>query len=275
MTETGGILKIMHAGALRRPIGDCLHIFRRRFRGTKIDLQAAGSRECARRILTGEPFDVVVLADPAVFAEFLVPDFVGDYFVFATDQIVIGYSRYGHQYRSGKEINDQNWMDVLLADGVSFGRSDEHLDPCGYRTLMVWQLAEDYYRRPGLAALFQQQCRLMYAKSIDLVAPLMEGGVDYAFIYASEARQVGLPYVVLPSPINLAHPAYADYYGRAAVTVRSKDSGGTTIVRGTPIEFAVAVSRKAENPGLAASFIELLTDDEGQQVLENNGLIPC
>ena len=269
------ILRIMHAGALRRPVGDCLEIFRRRFPGVRMDLSAAGSRECARRILTGEPFDVLLLADPAVFSEFLVPDHVGDHFVFATDQIVIGCSRYGHQYRSGRETDGQNWMDVLAAEGVSTARSDEHLDPCGYRTLMVWQLAEDFYHRPGLAAELERHCRPIYAKSIDLVGPLLEGGLDYAFIYASEARQFGLPYVVLPAMVNLGHPAHAGYYRRAAVTVTGRSLSDTTVVRGAPIKFAAGVSRRAEAPDLAEAFVDLLTGEEGQRVLEHNGLIPC
>ena len=94
-----------------------------------------------------EEYDIIALADQALFAELLVPDLVQNYFVFAADQIIISYDR---SAKGSNEITQENWIDVLLKPQVSFARSDHHLDPCGYRTLMVWQLAEKYYEKPCL-----------------------------------------------------------------------------------------------------------------------------
>ncbi|MEW6574323.1 MAG: extracellular solute-binding protein [Bacillota bacterium] len=266
--------RIIHAGALRRPIEYCLELFCPRYTGLVVEITGAGSRECARRVLAGERYDVVALADQAIFAELLVPHLLEEYFVFATDQIVIGYNR---SSRGSSNIDPDNWMDVLLSPGVTYARSDQNLDPCGYRTLMVWQLAEKFYGRPGLFAALQAGCppHHVYPKSIDSAGALLEGKVDYAFLYASVARQLGFSYLVLPSKINLSNPARVDYYATAAVTVEGKVPGEHTTLRGQPIEFAVGVPLTALHPDLARAFIELLTGPEGHSILEKCGLIPC
>ena len=267
-------LRIIHAGALQRVVENCLEHFSRQNSGLKFEMIGAGSREGAKRLLSGEKYDIIALADQALFAELLVPDLVENYFVFAADQIVIGYHR---SSRGSKEITQENWVDTLLMPQVSFARSDHHLDPCGYRALMVWQLAEKFYDKPGLYSTMEATCipYSIYPKSLDLSGALFMGKVDYAFLYSSEAKQLGLPYIVLPSKINLSNPAYANFYDQAVVTVESKIPGKNIIIHGKPVEFAIALSKDSRYPELAQSFVDLLTGPEGSSILEECGLIPC
>jgi len=199
---------------------------------------------------------------------------VENYFVFAADQLVIGYER---SSRGSKEITQDNWINRLLKPQVSFARSDHHLDPCGYRTLMVWQLVEKFYDRPGLYAAMEASCipYSSYPKSLELAEALFKGKLDYAFLYSSEAKQLGLPYIVLPAKINLSNPAYANFYDQAAVTVESKIPGQKIILHGKPIEFAIGLSKDSQYPELAQSFVDFLTGPEGSSILEDCGLIPC
>lgn len=267
-------LKIIHAGALQRVVENCLELIIKQNPGLKVKIIGAGSREGAKRLLSGENYDIIALADQALFAELLVPDLVENYFVFATDQLVIGYDR---SSRESKDITQDNWVEKLLNPQVIFARSDHHLDPCGYRTLMVWQLAETFYDRPGLYGAMEAACMpySIHPKSLDLARALFTGKVDYAFLYSSEAKQLGLPYIVLPSKINLSNPAYANFYDQAAVTVESKIPGKNVIIHGKPIEFAIGISRDSQNPELAQSFVDFLTGPEGSSILEECGLIPC
>ena len=46
-----------------------------------------------------------------------------------------------------------------------------------------------------------------------------------------------------------------------------------TIV-GAPIEFAIAIPKNSENPELAQVFLDLMLGKNGQQLLEDCGLIP-
>jgi molybdate/tungstate transport system substrate-binding protein len=142
---------------------------------------------------------------------------------------------------------------------------------------MVWQLAEKFYERPGLYSTLEAACTPYsnYPKSLDLSSALFKGKVDYAFLYSSEAKQLGLPFITLPSRINLSNPAYANFYDQAAVTVESKIPGKNIIIHGKPIEFAIGLSKNSQYLELAQSFVDLLTGPEGSSILEDCGLIPC
>ncbi|MDQ7095044.1 extracellular solute-binding protein [Desulfosporosinus sp. PR] len=274
MINSPKTLRIIHAGALQGVIGHCLELFAKQLPALTVQSKSVGSREGAKRLLAGEIYDIVALADQALFAELLVPDLVRNYFIFASDQIVIGYTPFS---KGSKEITPENWADMLIQSQSSFAHSDHHLDPCGYRTLMVWQLAEIFYNKPGLYTALANACipSTVYPKSVELAQALLKGDVDYAFLYSSEAKQLGLPYIVLPAKINLSSPACANFYDQAFVAVESKIPGTNTIIHGKPIEFAIGISRESQAPELAQSFVDLLTGPLGCAILEDCGLIPC
>ncbi|MEW5954543.1 MAG: extracellular solute-binding protein [Bacillota bacterium] len=268
-----GLLKILHAGALRKPMKEIVHLFREQYPGVEVRLDYSGSRACAQAVLAGQDADVIALADPHVFEDLLVPGHVDVFFVFATDQMVLAYDEFS--FYSSK-INQDNWPDILLRDQVNFARSDHNLDPCGYRTLMVWRLAEKYYNKHDLFNRLNEKCGPghIYHKSIDLCDALLEGRADYAFIYSSEAQQFNFEHIKLPGKINLSSPVHAGYYAGAEVAV-TNNNGSVSLVRGSPIEFAVAIPKNSANKDLAREFLNILTSVKGEQVLEECGLIPC
>ncbi|MCL4441882.1 MAG: extracellular solute-binding protein [Firmicutes bacterium] len=266
-------LKILHAGALRKPVVECAKLLQEARPELDIQLESHGSRACARQVREGKVVDILALADPMLFEELLGPEYVDRYFIFANDQIVLAY----HEFSRGSgDITAQNWFDILLKDEVTFGRSNENLDPCGYRTLMVWQLAEQYYGRPGLFGQLDQRCRgdLIYPKSYDLASDVLVGKLDYAFVYLCVTNQFGLRYLTLPEKINLSNPTYADFYSQATVSLQGKNSGEMITISGAPIEFAIAIPKNAENPAVAKDFLDLMLSHRGRQFLEDCGLIP-
>ncbi|MEW6540855.1 MAG: extracellular solute-binding protein [Bacillota bacterium] len=266
-------LTILHAGALRHPLRECARLFGQKHPRAEIRLEAAGSLACARRLLEGRHADVVALADPMLFEKLLVPRLVQRYFVFAIDQMVITFDDLS---RHSRHINPDNWMDVLLEPEVTFGRSDHNLDPAGYRTLMLWRLAEQHYGRPGLFGRLNDKCRpeFIYAKSVDLTPAIREGRLDYGFQYRSVARQESLRFLRLPERINLSNPAYAGHYAQVSVELDSPLTGLRTMLHGAPVEFAAGCTKQARNRELAEAFLELLISRAGQQILEESGLVP-
>jgi len=265
-------LKILHAGALRKPIKECIHLLWEKYPDLKVDLEYAGSRACAKAVAEGKVVDVIALADYKVFNDILIPKFVDTSFVFATDQMVLAFDEFAP---GSREINAQNWMDVLLNNNVRYARSDHRLDPCGYRTLILWQLAEKYYGRPGLYEQLENNWSNLYPKSIDLAVALYEGKIDYGFVYLSVTIQMNLDYVQFPSEINLSDPRLAGYYAQAKVTIEGNYPGLEAEITGAPIEFAVAIPKNSNQKELAQEFIDILTGPAGEKILEKNGLIPC
>jgi molybdate/tungstate transport system substrate-binding protein len=91
--------------------------------------------------------DVMASADFKVIDKTLIPEYAVWNIRFATNQLVLCYT---DKSRFAKEINADNWRKILGRKGVIWGHSDPNLDPCGYRSLMVLQLAEKFYKQPGL-----------------------------------------------------------------------------------------------------------------------------
>ena len=58
---------------------------------------------------------------------------------------------------------------------------------------------------------------VLRGSSVQLVALLESGDVDYALEYESVARQHGLEYVQLPGSIDLGDPVRRDLYGTVEV----------------------------------------------------------
>src|SRR5690606_28435468 len=116
--------------------------------------------------------------------------------------------------------------------GVEVGRANPDLDPAGYRTLMLFQLAERHYNAPGLAAAMESAApeRNMRPKEIELVALLEGGELDYAWFYESMARATGLPYVQVPDEIDLSSAEHAAAYAGAIVRVLGSAPGDTITI---------------------------------------------
>ena len=82
-------------------------------------------------------------------------------------------------------------MRSLQRKGVVWGHSDPNLDPCGYRSLMVMQLAAKYYDKPDLyeKLLANRPEQNVRPKSVELISLLQSGNMDYAWEYLSVAVQ--------------------------------------------------------------------------------------
>src|SRR5580700_3654557 len=145
--RTPGTLLVMNAASITRPVRAALDSFAART-GAKYELEPGASLEIARRLteLRRTP-DVILLADPEVFPQLLMPRYAQWYALFARNRIVLAYT---DGSRGAAGINATNWRNVVTRPGVEVGRADPNTDPSGYRTLLTMQLAEQYYRERGL-----------------------------------------------------------------------------------------------------------------------------
>ena len=269
-----GKLIIFHAGSLSVPIKALAEAFQARYPDVTFETEASGSREAARKISElGREADIMMSADYTVIDELLIPDFAEWNIRFARNRLVIAYT---DKSKYADEINADNWYEILLRVGVVYGHSDPDADPCGYRTLMVWQLAEKHYGVPGLNARLEEHCppENVRPKSVELIALLQSGDMDYAFEYRSVAVQHDLKFIELPDEINLSQVEYADFYKQAQVEVSGKEPGTTITKSGKPIVYGVTIPKNAPSPDLALEFVKFLLGPEGQAIMEQMGQPP-
>jgi molybdate/tungstate transport system substrate-binding protein len=268
-----GPLVVFNAGSLARPFSDLLRAFRTRHPDVTPAQENSGSLEAARKLTDlGKIPDVIGVADHGVIAKLLIPKHARWYATFARNSMVLIYS---DQSIGAGEINGQNWWEVLVRPAVRAGRSDPALDPNGYRSLMVFQLAEQFYRRPGLSKRLEQAHPAKYIrpKEADLTALVQAGELDYAWSYASIAKTTGLRYVALPREIDLSDPKLAERYARASVRLPGQSRAGQDSVefRGEPIVYALTIPTGAPHPKTAAAFVRFVLSSEGQAILKANG----
>ena len=270
---------IFHAGSLTVPLAKIEKDFEAANPGIDILREAGGSTKMARMISElGKPADIMASADFNVIDKTLIPKHADWNIRFATNQLVLCYT---DQSRDADSVTADNWHEILQKKGVVWGHSDPNLDPCGYRSLMVLQLAEKYYNQPGLydRLIDNRPDKNVRPKSVELVSLLKTGNMDYAWEYLSVAVQHGLKYVVLDDHINLGNYKFDDFYKQAQVKVTGKKPGTWITRTGKSCTYGITLVKDAPNQAGAVRFMEyMLSKDGGLKVLQEMGqppFVPC
>lgn len=273
--ELSGKVIVFHAGSLSVPLEKMEKTFEAAHPGVDIQRESGGSTKLARMISElGKPADIMASADYEVIDKDLIPKSTDINIRFATNQMVLCYT---DKSKFASEITSKNWPEILQRQDVEWGHSDPNLDPCGYRALLTLQLTGISRNQPGLydALLANRPEKNIRPKSVELVALLESGNLDYAWEYMSVAIQHGLKYVTLDPQINLSDYTYDKFYSQAKVEV-SGNKPGTTITRvGASITFGVTLLRDAPNRDAATAFLAYMLDPEGGlKILDDMGQPP-
>ena len=267
-----GRLIVLNAGSLTAPFADLLKEFARLHPAVIPQQESAGSLDLARKITElGKPCDVLAVADYEVIPSLLVPRYADWYGIFARNQMVLMYTS---SSKFSAEIKSDNWYEIVQRPGVQSGHSDPDADPAGYRTLLLWQLAEKYYGKPGLYTQLDKTVppKNTRPKSVELVALLQAGELDYIYGYRSVAEQSKLPFVALPPEIDLSDVGKADLYSSVSVQVAGSKPGEKKAIQGLPILFALTIPKGATQPKLAEEFIRFLLSPQGQEIMQRRYL---
>ena len=265
--ELFGELRVLHAGSLSIPMQRAGEAFAMKHPGIKVLTESHGSRTCARQISElGKAYDVFGSADYTVIDNLLIPDHAPFNLRFATNEMAIVLSR------DADQVTAENWCDRLLDTSTRWGHSDPDQDPCGYRTLLVLQLAEKHYERPSFyERMLSHNGRIVRPKETGLLALVETGEIDYLFIYRSVAQQHGLDYIALPDEINLKDSSRTDLYAQAQVNVTGAEPGTRITKRGAPMVYGITVPQDAPNRRAALAFVEFMLGPEGQGIMESCG----
>lgn len=262
---------VFHAGSLSTPMAEVESLFEGANPNIDVKREAAGSNALARKIIDlGGKCDIYFSADYLVIENMLRPDYADWNIMFATNELVL---MYGPKSSYAEQVNANNWYEIIMKEDVSWGNSEPDLDPCGYRAMLVLQLAEKHYGQKGLYEKALQHPRhFTRPKAIELVAQVESGALDYAFEYRSVAVQHGLDYVELPPEINLKDVKYADFYKSATIDIAGTEPGTKKTMVGEPIVYGFTIPKQATNRDLAIQFAQFVLDpDGGLAVFEKMG----
>jgi len=271
--ELSGTLPIFHAGSLTIPFAQISEDFNKLHPEVEILAEGAGSATTIRKVTElDKECGVIASADYLLIPELMFTEYADWYIIFASNQMCLAYT---DQSQFADEIDGDNWYEILQREGVAYGRSDPDQDPCGYRTLMVWQLAEDHYNQSGLYDnLYEAEGDLMRPKSVELIALLESGDLDYAFEYSSVAKQHNLKYIELPAEINLSDVDFEDFYAQAEVEIAGKEPGEKVVMIGKPIVYGVTIPKNSPCPEMAIAWVDFLLSEQGMDIIEANYQTP-
>ncbi|EHQ36933.1 tungstate/molybdate binding protein [Methanoplanus limicola DSM 2279] len=292
-TSEKSTLKVFHAGSLASPMEQMEAAYEAEYTDVDVQLYSGGSTKLAKEIVElGKVADVYASADYSLIPGLMVPDYADWYVTFAKNRMVLCYT---DKSKYADEVTADNWYEILGKDDVAWAFSDPNLDPCGYRSLMVIQLAEVNYNddmifdnlvgaRSGISHSFEDGVATIHAKdpapvyplsidekSVNLIAGLEAGNLDYAWEYMSVAEQnadSGVKYIELPEAIDLSSISYADAYAK----VQIETEGGMMV--GKPIVYGATVPTTADQPENGDKFVAMLIGETGQKIMKDAGQPP-
>jgi molybdate/tungstate transport system substrate-binding protein len=289
------ILKVFCAGSLTLPFEDIEAQFEADHQDVNVEIEPSGSVVAIQKIIeVGKAADVLASADYTLIPKMMMAlnSNYSDWHVkFAKNKMTIAYT---DNSKYADEINSTNWHQILRRGDVKWGFSNPNMDPCGYRSPIVIQLAEFEYdddmifedlieansdiavsETDGIYTIDTNMTdlnptdRLMIRdKSVELVTFVQAGGLDYAFEYSSVAKQHELEFLELPESIDLSSDDHKDTYKK--VKVRKT----TEVSAGKPIVYGLTIPNNAPNPTLAEEFVKYVINDFGQSVLCDNAQPP-
>lgn len=265
------IITVLHAGSLSHPFKDMAHRFMEKYPQYKVLLEGHGSRTCARQITElDRQVDVMASADSDVIRNLLMPKYANFCIDFTTNEMAIMFTE---KSKYADSINSDNWYEILLKPDVQYGHSDPNADPCGYRSILTWQLAEKHYKVDGLFKRLTQKMpqKNIRPKEVDLIALLEAGELDYIFIYRSVAEQHHSRFVLLPDEINLKSLEKKAFYKTASLNITGKKPGEKIEKRGTPMVYGITLPKNTPHPKGGIAFISFLLSKEGQDIMKKNG----
>mgnify|MGYP001765813562 CR=1 FL=1 len=294
-------LVVFGAGSLIIPFDHLEKAFELRYPDIDVQAQYHGSIQVIRHATElHEAIDVIATADasliPMLMYESQVPEsgaaYADWYIRFASNRLALAYTG---QSKYAGEINLDNWYQVLSRRDVRTGLADPRFDASGYRALMAFALANDYYQQPAIfldmfngrfqypVTIFQDEelttltvpeivepvpdtGLVIRGASIQLIALLQSGELDYAFEYESVIRQHGLEMFSLPEALNLGSPE-ADYSHVLVELDFQRFQSVKPEFRGERIGYGITIPSNAPHPEQAALFIEFLLSEEGRVLM--------
>ncbi len=232
--------------------------------------RAAGSDALAKLIVGGSIApDLFISVTPGPMMTVLKAGEATTGVPIARTEMVIAYSsksKYAQRFAAAAAgaRSAMPWWQVLEQSGMRFGRTDPTVDPQGRNIIFTFQLAEKYYNQPGLTQKVLGQT--INASQIFLEptvqARLQSGELDAALAYKIQPGPFNLPYISLPSEINLGDDTMSSRYAQASLTLNGK------LFHPEPLVYYATVLDRSSHKDKATAFLNWLNGSDGQAILK-------
>jgi molybdate/tungstate transport system substrate-binding protein len=229
--------------------------------------QALGSDALAKLIVGGSISpDVFIPVTPGPMMTVLAGGKATSAVPVARTEMVIAYSpksKYAQQFADAAAGTHgaMPWWQILEQSDIRFGRTDPASDPQGRNIIFTLQLAETYYKQPGLAQkiLGQTINPAQIFSEPTVQARLQSGELDAASAYKIQPGPFDLPYIELPEEINLGVDALQHHYSLTSLVL------GEKTYTPQPLVYYAAVLNGSPHKDTATAFVNWLTGD-GQAI---------
>ena len=283
-----------HAGSLLAAFTQLEGEFKKQRPGVTVVDTSGGSVDLVRRFAAGSlECDVIAPADHLVIDTMLKPSRLVNYtIVFATGRMVLAYMATDAKASALKVTGSFNpptsvpqvnpgWYEVLTGAGVRVNGAHPFMDPGGYRTHMIFELAQSHYQVPGLYNALLQHYQVNVADpSAAPPAPVLGKDFTFQFTYehtaaAAAKRDSSYRYAMLPAEIDLSS-SKPDLYP-SGVTIPGlgiQGSMASVTIPASAVAWGVTIPGNARNRDNAVAFLELLLGQSGRMALTTNGPMP-
>jgi len=209
----------------------------------------------------------------------LEPKFTKWYVQYAGNSMVLAYnpnSKYASQFKAYADGSKplSGLFTLLQTPGLKLGRTDPNIDPQGRDFIYMLELAQSYYHLPsdtvskilGTTDFGTATSSQIFAES-SLDATLQSGQLDASSAFLTQAIELHLDYIPLPSAINLGDVALAAQYAKATVTITS--NGQKTTKSGSPQWIDITIIGKPTPAAIA--FVKYTLSPAGLALYKTGG----
>lgn len=254
-------VSVLYAGSLATVMENGLGPAFSKATGLQYQGEAQGSLGAARMIHDHlRSPDVFISADPSVNESVLMGSSNGNlvtwFLTLASSQLVLAYnpnSKFAEEFQA-VAAGTIPWYQVLETPGIRFGRGDPSIDPKGYRTLLLFDLAAKHYHRAELPGLLGDPMNpAQVFPEVVLLARMSSGQIDAGIFYKHEVVAHKLPFISFPPEISLGDPKFSALYEQVSYTTPTGEH-----VAGAPILFTITIPAKASHRAGAEAFVRFL-----------------
>jgi molybdate/tungstate transport system substrate-binding protein len=209
----------------------------------------------------------------------LQPKYTKWYAQYAGTSMVVAYnpnSKYASQFKAFADGSKplSGLFTLLETPGLKLGRTDPNIDPQGRDFIYMLELAQSYYHLPsntvakilGTSDYGSSSSSQIYAES-SLDSTLQSGQLDASSAFITQAVELHLDYIPLPSAINLGDTAMATQYAKATVTITAK--GQKTTKSGSPQWIDITIVGKPTPAAIA--FVKYTLSPAGLALYKKGG----